>query len=229
MSSGFGNVKVLKGIFDTKKGCFMDKTKFYVPEYKRQHGEGFEVVAPVSGDDISDLLELAVTTARQHGVVRYENSARGLEAFRERTLQYFEYIVQQNEKADAEDTKRLIPSIESWAVFMGCSRMTILTYEKQRSDDWGTFIAWSKNVVQSTRSQLADLGRLPAIPHIFSAVNSNAGYYNTSEIRVKPIEDEQKVLAATESPQAITARYRALLADSTEIDKDTETAESVHI
>lgn len=212
----------------TRKKVIMDEKKFYQTEYKRKHGEGFEIVAPVSGDDISDLLQLAVATARQHGVVRYENSARGLEAFRERTLEYFRYIVQQNEKADEQDTKRLIPSVESWAVYMGCSRMTILTYEKQRSDDWGTFIAWCKNVIQSTRSQLADLGRIPPIPFVFATVNSNSGYYNTSEIRVKPIEDERKDPAATESPQAITARYRALLADS-ESKQDIETAENTFI
>lgn len=206
----------------------MDETKFYLPEYKR-HGEGYQPVCPVSGDDISDLLTLAVATARQHGVVRYENSARGLEAFRERVLQYFDYIREQNETADAEDTKRLIPSIESLSMFLGISRQTLLTYEKTRSEDWQAFISWTKNCVQAIRGELADRGAIPAIPFIFTTVNSNAHYYNTSEVKIRPIEDEQKVLATTESPQAISARYRAALVDSTEIDKDIETAESVHI
>lgn len=212
----------------TRKKVIMNKEKFYMPEFKRKHGEGFEIVAPVSGDDISDLLELAVATARQHGVVRYENSARGLEAFRERTLEYFRYIVEQNEKADIESARRLIPSIESLAVFLGISRQTLLNYERTRSEDWAVFIGWAKNCIQAARNQLADLGKLPAIPHIFSAVNSNSGYYNTSEIRVKPIEDERKDLAATESPQAITARYRALLADSGS-EQEIETAENTLI
>ena len=206
----------------------MDETKFYLPEYKR-HGEGYQPVCPVSGDDISDLLTLAVATARQHGVVRYENSARGLEAFRERVLQYFDYIREQNETADAEDTKRLIPSIESLSMFLGISRQTLLTYEKTRSEDWQAFISWTKNCVQAIRGELADRGAIPAIPFIFTTVNSNAHYYNTSEVKIRPIEDEQKVLATTESPQAISARYRAALVDSTAIDKDIETAENTFI
>ena len=206
----------------------MDETKFYVPEYKR-HGEGYQPVCPVSGDDISDLLTLAVATARQHGVVRYENSARGLEAFRERVLQYFDYIREQNETADAEDTKRLIPSIESLAMFLGISRQTLLTYEKTRGEDWQAFISWTKNCIQAIRGELADRGKIPAIPFIFTTVNSNAHYYNTSEVKIRPIEDEQKVLATTESPQAISARYRAALVDSTAIDKDIEKAENTFI
>ncbi len=180
--------------------------------YKRKRGEGF-VTLPMSGDDVSDILQLAMDTAQKQGVTRYENSERGLEAFRQRSLDYFQYIKEQNETADSEGSARVIPSIESWAVFMGMSRMAILTYEKQRGDAWRDVIAYFKNCIQACRAQLADRGKIPVIAHIFSAVNSLSGYANTSEIKVTAIPEKEEKRLTSETPEEIATRYRSRLAD----------------
>lgn len=187
-------------------------------DYKRQHGQGFEVI-PMTGDDVSDLIELAVNTARQSGVTRYEYSERGLEAFMQRSMQYLEYIKGQNENADSEDSARLIPSIESWAVFMGLSRVTILQYEKQRNDSWRDFIGFFKNTIQACRGQLTDRGKLPVVANIFSAINSNAGYVNSSaELKVNGVPEQEVIRSSSETPESIQERYRSRLADLQEID-----------
>lgn len=182
-------------------------------DFKRKQGEGFDVL-PMTGDDVSDILTLAMDTAQKQGVTRYEDSERGLEAFRQRTLDYFQYIKKQNETADSESA-RVIPSIESWAVFMGLSRMAILTYEKQRGDAWRDVIGYFKNCIQACRAQLADRNKIPVIAHIFSAVNSLSGYANTSEIKVTAIPEKEKHIS-TETPEQIATRYRSRLADLSE-------------
>ena len=181
-------------------------------DFKRKQGEGFDVL-PMTGDDVSDILQLAIDTAQKQGVTRYEDTGRGLEAFMQRSIQYFEFIKTQNETADSEGSARLIPSIESWSVFMGLSRMTILTYEKQRGDDWKDAIAYIKGAIQACRSQLADRGKIPVIAHIFSAVNSLSGYANTSEIKVTAIPETEEKRLTSETPEQIAERYRARLAD----------------
>lgn len=184
-------------------------------DYKRKQGEGFSVL-PLVGDDVSDILQLAIDTAQRQGITRYENTERGLEAFMQQSIQYFEFIKQQNETADSEGSARLIPSIESWSVFMGLSRMTILSYEKQRGDAWKDAIAYIKGAIQACRSQLADRGKIPVIAHIFSAVNSLSGYANTSEIKVTAIPEKEEKHISTETPEMIAEKYRSRLADLSE-------------
>ena len=181
-------------------------------DYKRKKGEGFDTL-PMTGDDVSDILTLAMDTAQKQGVTRYENTERGLEAFRQRSLDYFQYIKAQNESADSEGSARVIPSIESWAVFMGLSRMAVLSYEKQRGDAWRDVIGYFKNCIQACRSQLADRNKIPVVAHIFSAVNSLSGYANTSEIKVTAIAEKEEKHLTTETPEQIAERYRARLAD----------------
>lgn len=181
-------------------------------DFKRKQGDGFDVL-PMTGDDVSDILQLAIDTAQRQGITRYEDTGRGLEAFMQRSIQYFEFIKQQNESADSEGSARLIPSIESWSVFMGLSRMAILTYEKQRGDDWKDAIAYIKGAIQACRSQLADRNKIPVIAHIFSAVNSLSGYANTSEIKVTAIPEKEEKHISTETPEEIATRYRSRLAD----------------
>lgn len=106
--------------------------------------------------------------------------------------------------------------------------MTVLTYEKTRSEDWAAFIGWMKNCIQAVRTQLTDLGKMPVLAYIFSSVNGYQGYVNTSEVKIAPIEDKQAVLATAESPKALADRYRAALADS-ESKQDVETAENTLI
>lgn len=200
---------------------------FRQTDYVRKAGEGFEYEAACA-DDLESLLTLAVQSARGNGICKYPHTAEGLALFKEKSIRFLEYIRAQNRIADDEGKRRLVPSIEAWACYCGISRQTILEYQKQRSQDWRDFVIWMKSTIQGCKAQLAICGKVPPVVYIFDSVN-NAGYVNTSEVKVSPIEDSSAILASTESPQAITARYRSLLADSTEIDKGTETAESVHI
>ena len=199
---------------------------FRQTDYVRKAGEGFEYEAACA-DDLESLLTLAVQSARGNGICKYPHTAEGLALFKEKSIRFLEYVRAQNRIADDENKRRLVPSIEAWACYCGISRQTILEYQKQRSQDWRDFVIWMKNTIQGCKSQLAICGKVPPVVYIFDSVN-NAGYVNTSEVKVSPIEDEQKVLATTESPQAISARYRALLADSGS-EQEIETAESVHI
>ena len=200
---------------------------FRQTDYVRKVGEGFEYEAACA-DDLESLLTLAVQSARGNGICKYPHTAEGLALFKEKSVRFLEYIRAQNRIADDEGKRRLVPSIEAWACYCGISRQTILEYQKQRSQDWRDFVIWMKNTIQGCKAQLAICGKVPPVVYIFDSVN-NAGYVNTSEVKVSPIEDSPAILASTESPQAITARYRALLADSTEIDKGTETAENTFI
>ena len=199
---------------------------FRQTDYVRKAGEGFEYEAACA-DDLESLLTLAVQSARGNGICKYPHTAEGLALFKEKSIRFLEYVRAQNRIADDENKRRLVPSVEAWACYCGISRQTILEYQKQRSQDWRDFVIWMKNTIQGCKSQLAICGKVPPVVYIFDSVN-NAGYVNTSEVKVSPIEDEQKVLATTESPQAISARYRALLADSGS-EQEIETAESVHI
>ena len=200
---------------------------FRQTDYVRKVGEGFEYEAACA-DDLESLLTLAVQSARGNGICKYPHTAEGLALFKEKSVRFLEYIRAQNRIADDEGKRRLVPSIEAWACYCGISRQTILEYQKQRSQDWRDFVIWMKNTIQGCKAQLAICGKVPPVVYIFDSVN-NAGYVNTSEVKVSPIEDSPAILASTESPQASTARYRALLADSTEIDKGTETAENTFI
>ena len=200
---------------------------FRQTDYVRKAGEGFEYEAACA-DDLESLLTLAVQSARGNGICKYPHTSEGLALFEEKSIRFLEYIRAQNRIADDEGKRRLVPSIEAWACYCGISRQTILEYQKQRSQDWRDFVIWMKNTIQGCKAQLAICGKVPPVVYIFDSVN-NAGYVNTSEVKVSPIEDSSTILATTESPQAITARYRAVLADGkAEIDKDTETADSVH-
>jgi len=200
---------------------------FRQTDYVRKAGEGFEYEAACA-DDLESLLTLAVQSARGNGVCKYPHTPEGLALFKEKSIRFLEYVRDQNRIADDEGKRRLVTSIEAWACYCGISRQTILEYQKQRSQDWKDFVVWMKNAIQGCKSQLAICGKVPPAIFIFDSVN-NSGYANTDTIRIQPIAEHES-LPMVESPESIASRYRSLLADGkAEIDKDAETAESVHI
>ena len=137
---------------------------------------------PLEPDDTTAILDMIITqsTARMGRPCHYENTKRGLEEFIQNTLDYFEYVSTINSNPDLE--KKLIPDIESWAVYLGITRNTILNYES-RSIDWKDTIAYYKNCIASIKKNLALNFKVPPMIMAFDFTN-NHGYCNTNEFKL---------------------------------------------
>lgn len=195
-----------------------DPDRFREKEYKRKRGAGGGFDAErASGDDIDAVLRLAIETAESGKIHGYSNDDAGLAEFKKRSIDFLRYIREQNTIADEEGKRRLIPSIEAWGMYCGVSRQTILTYQKCRSEGWQNFIIWMKNSIQGCKTQLAHCGKVPPLIYIFDSVN-NSGYENTTSVKVAPLSETIKSVASSESPENISARYKARLADLQEND-----------
>ena len=186
-------------------------------------------VLPVTGSDTESILSMILLSGEElmQGKILYPNTADGLTAFKTRTMDYFRFLYEQNKSADDLGEQRLLPSVESWALYLRISRVMILQYEK-RGGEWLSYIHWCKNSITAVKLQLAENHKLQPLLFLFDTLNNAPQYRNTNQVELVAVPDEH--YQKQESPQAISARYRSLLADGkAEIDKDTETAESVHI
>ncbi len=183
-------------------------------------------VLPVTGSDTESILSMILLSGEElmREKVLYPNSSDGLQAFKSRTQEYFKFLYDQNKTADDLGERRLLPSVESWALYLRVSRVMILQYEK-RGGEWSTFIQWCKNAIIAVKMQLAENHKLQPLLFLFDCMNNGTAYRNTNQIEVVGLSDERQ--QKNESPEVISARYRSLLADSTAIDKDIEKAESV--
>ena len=182
--------------------------KFKPKAYKRS-GQGFEVVGSVTGDDLNDLLQMATDTLKRSGTCKYENDEAGLQRFKSRTLDFLEFLRVQNNGGGS-----LTPTVESWCVYLGISRVTLMRYEHKRSEGWKEFISYAKNILMACKTELASKGKIPPIVYVFDATNNGSQYYNTSEFKLTKTPDAEVIERATvESPESIAERYRARLAD----------------
>ena len=190
-----------------------DADRFREKDYKRKQGAngGFNAER-ARGDDIESVVTLAIETAEGNKIHGYSNDDAGLSEFKRQSIDFLKYIREQNQIADDEGKRRLLPSIEAWATFAGISRQTILTYQKCRSEEWQDFITWMKNALQGCKSQLAHCGKIPPLIYIFDSVN-NSGYQNTAQVQVTPIAEKEEKHLTSETPEQIAERYRARLAD----------------
>lgn len=182
-------------------------------------------VLPVTGSDTESILSLIVQTGEEllmQGRILYPNSEDGLRAFKTRTQEYFKFLYEQNRNADDLGETRLLPSVESWALYLRVSRVMILQYEK-RGGEWLSYVQWVKNAIVSVKLQLAENHKLQPLLFLFDTMNNAPMYKNTNQIEVVALPDEH--YQKKESPEALAQRYRAALADNT--DKGIETAESV--
>lgn len=198
----------------------MENKKVRKPDSKTE-------VLPVTGSDTESILSMILLSGEElmQGKILYPNTADGLKAFKTRTMDYFRFLYEQNKTADDLKERRLLPSVESWALYLRVSRVAILQYEK-RGGEWLSYIRWVKNAIISVKLQLAENHKLQPLLFLFDCMNNGSMYKNTNQIEVVALPDEH--YQKKESPQAISARYRSLLADGkAEIDKDKETAESV--
>ena len=191
--------------------------------YKRQKG-AYEV-EPISANDLTDCLNMAIEAGKR-GRQEYPDTEDGFLRFKTKSLEYLEYIRDNNNQNIDDGKPNIIPSIESWSCYIGLTRMSVLRFEHQRGEVWVDFIAWMKNAIQSCKLQLASCNKLPALIYIFDAVNNRSGYENTSSIKVEPLTANERTLVSKETPESIAERYRAALADS-ESKQKIETAENM--
>lgn len=167
---------------------------------------------PVMADknEISALNRLAVESLR-HSTAKYEDSPQGLEIFRKRVLEYFDYIDETN--ADCEDGKPLLfADIESLCCFCGISRNTLIKYG-YRENEWGEFVARLKDVIVSSKKTLALKNKLSAVMTMFDLTN-NSGYLNSSEFHLSTGQptDEEKIVSALPD---IYSNFDGMLEDKT--------------
>ena len=148
---------------------------------QKQYRRRFEV-AEIDKNDLEAVLDMGLASLKGRKA-KYPDTEEGLELFKETTYEYFEYVQSCNKQEDREH--KLIPDIESWAVFLGITRMTLLTYEKTRDQEWQDFIARGKDLITAAKKQLIFRQKIPAVIGIFDLTN-NSGYLNASEFKLVP-------------------------------------------
>lgn len=128
--------------------------------------------------DSKAIEELVISSIRKCGgrPSYYPDTLEGMELFRSETLKYFEHIETVN--SDPAIEKKIIPDIESWAVFLGTTRQTLWEYG-QRNQEWYELIQFYKDSIFAIKKQMGEHGKIPQVLLIFDACN-NFGYKNTS-------------------------------------------------
>ena len=131
-------VDSLKEIDTFKRdGKGVRKMGAYAKKYSKVDSEPGEMA------DLSALLEVSIEQIGSRVRGRppvYENTEEGLQAFLEATRGYFEYI----RDANSVNEEKLIPDVEGWAIFIGVTRQTVLSYAK-RGDAWNEAIEYIKD------------------------------------------------------------------------------------
>ena len=158
---------------------------------------------PIETDDMTASLNIVISSIRKSGgrPCKYEADADGLERFREKTLEFFEYVNEINQNPEIEN--KIIPDIESWAVYLGTTRKTILDYAR-RSDEWQETIELYKNAIASVKKEMAFHYKVPPMFSVFDLAN-NHSYKNTSEFKIEAQAVEQK--EAVRKPEEIIQMY----------------------
>ncbi len=155
---------------------------------------------PIVADDLNAVLDMSIQSIKLGRPPKFDDTPEGLEDFKQASIAYLEHVRRVNN--NPENEHHLIPDTESWAVFCGTTRMTILNYEKSRDDDWKQFIGLMKSAITACKKQLAFRQKIPTVLIIFDLVN-NAGYLNASEYKLQlaPKEEEKRVLTADQLPK----------------------------
>lgn len=150
-------------------------------------------------DNISAVTNILLETLKAGRPAAYEDSIEGLEAFKQATISYLEYV-QQTNKSGIE--KKVMVDIESWACFLGITRATIVNYERTRDEYWQQFISIVKNGIAAAKKEAAFHGQLQPMIAVFDLAN-NHNYKNTNEFKLEtvPKEPEKRILSAGELPK----------------------------
>lgn len=158
------------------------KNELQPKEYKRFTPE------PIGTDNtLEAVLNMTIESLKIGRPPTYPETEQGLEEFKRTTIDYFQYVKDTNASPDVD--KKLVPDIEGWAVFTGLTRRTILTYEKQRGENWRNFIEQTKNAISACKKELAFHQQIPPVVAMFDLTN-NHSYVNTSEFKIEAISDK---------------------------------------
>ena len=149
--------------------------------------------------DMTGVLDIVITSLKKHRGTQaiYPNDREGLEEFINATLEYFAEVKRINDDPNLE--KKLIPDIESWTLFIGITRQTLMMYSR-RSQVWSQTIEEFKNGIMTCKKQLAMSFKMPPLVFVFDSIN-NHGYVNASEFHLTP-EPVKDTLPAFEEVQA---------------------------
>lgn len=158
-----------------------------------------EIEKDINPDDIQPINSMicaCVKNTKGRPAI-YPNNDNGLDSFVQNSINYFEYV--ENANSQIEEPKRqLILDIDSWCVYLGISRNTLKEYQ-QRSESWNKTISYFRDVIGSSKKQLAMHGLIPTVMAIFDLSN-NHNYYNVSEYKLttesatkKPEEDRKSL------------------------------------
>lgn len=154
---------------------------------------------PILADDLNSVLDMSIRSIKLGRPAKFEDSEQGLQDFKEASIAYLEFVRETNNNPNNEN--HLIPDVESWATYIGTTRMTICTYEKTRGQEWTDFIALVKGSITACKKQLAFRQKIPTVLALFDLTN-NSGYVNSSEFKLMPeTPNEHKALSASELPR----------------------------
>lgn len=184
-----------------RDGKGVRKMGAYAKKYSKVDSEPGEMA------DLSALLEVSIEQIGSRVRGRppvYENTEEGLQAFLEATKGYFEYI----RDANSVNEEKLIPDVEGWAIFIGVTRQTVLSYAK-RGDAWNEAIEYIKDSILSAKKQLAFRFKIPPVVYLNDASN-NHGYLNTSEFKITA-NGEMRDQLPSKSKEEIAQRYAAYI------------------
>ena len=149
------------------------------PTYKRKTMQQQE---DIKTGDLSPLFDMAIKGLSRQA--KYTNDEIGLNSFKELSMEYMKELNIANQNANENGTMRLVPDVESWAMYCGVSRSSINNYERNYNEDWKAFITDFKNAITSFKKSLAFAGKFSPVLLIFDLTNNN-GYYNSSEFNIK--------------------------------------------
>jgi hypothetical protein len=152
----------------------------------------------IEADDLDAVLEMSIKSIKMGRPTKFSEDAQGLNDFKQASIDYLEYVRKVNDNPENEN--RLIPDIESWATFLGTTRATILTYEKQRGEEWREFIALIKGAITAAKKQLAFRQKIPTVLALFDLTN-NSGYVNSNQFTLTTEQDERREVIASDLPQ----------------------------
>ena len=151
-------------------------------------------------DNVQAVTDILIDTIKKNRSCAFEDSEQGLLEFKEKTLEYLQYIKETN--ANEELNKKVMVDIESWACYLGITRATIANYERLRGDNWKHFISVVKNGIAAAKKEAAFHSQLQPMIAVFDLAN-NHDYKNTSEFKVEavPCNDNRQALTAAELPK----------------------------
>lgn len=145
----------------------------------------FEIAEPGKCDDLTAVVNIGITALkRDRGrMAAYPDNQAGLDLFISKSIEYLEHVNSINSNPEME--KAVFPDIESWATFLGISRMTLSNYFNERGEDWQSAITEVKEILCACKKQLAFGYRVPPVIAMFDLAN-NHSYKNTAEFKIAP-------------------------------------------